>query len=383
MKKKILLTKGALDGHDKGIQVVAQALRNAGMEIVYGGLYCSPEEIVEMALQEDVDMIGISMLSGAHLGVFSETLKILKEKTEEDWFVFGGGVIPQKDIVTLEKMGVKRIFLPGTLTQDITNFVLEAQIMTKDWSDLIKRVKNGETLAASRLMTLIQRGDKKAKKAVAKFSSLKKDILLIGVTGPGGVGKSTLIDQLIRFFRKEKKTVGVLVCDPVSTSGGAFLGDRVRMQKHTLDQGVFVRSLAQHDNFKGVIPEIPDLVKIFGALKKDVIIVETVGVGQEDLGFRDMVETLIYTSMPGLGDEIQLLKGGVVETADFFVINQGDKLGADRTFQYFLSHTENVNQGNGWQPKVYKTNSLTGEGILELVNGIKKHKKFLLNQEHS
>jgi methylmalonyl-CoA mutase C-terminal domain/subunit len=128
-KKKIktLLVKGGLDGHDRGIKIVARALRDAGVEVVYGGLYCSPEEIVTTALQEDADLIGISIHSNAHLGIFSEVLKLLKKKTGENRIVFGGGVIPKKDIPLLEKMGVKKIFLPGTDTKDIVKFVLEVQ----------------------------------------------------------------------------------------------------------------------------------------------------------------------------------------------------------------------------------------------------------------
>lgn len=371
-KKKVLLAKGGLDGHDRGILVVAQALRDSGVEVVYGGLYCSPEEIVQMALEEDADMIGISMHSHAHLGVFSEVLKLLKKKTGEDWFVFGGGVIPKKDILQLQKMGVKKIFLPGTDTKDIANFVSGAPFKKREagsLSDLAERVKRGETPAASRLMTLIQKGNRRAKELVSEFPGVPKDTLLIGVTGPGGVGKSALINRLIHSFREEEKTVGVMACDPVSPiSGGSFLGDRVRMQDHTLDERVFIRSLAQYQNFKGVTPETPDLIKIFGAIKKDVILIETVGAGQVDLGFKDLVDTLILVLMPGLGDVIQILKGGVIETADIIVVNQSDKPGVDAMLQNLLTYFGNTK-------KIYKTNSITGEGVIELAEGIKEHKK--------
>ncbi len=381
-KIRVLLTKGGLDGHDRGILVVAQALRDAKIEVVYGGLYRSPEEIAAMALGEDVDMVGISILSGAHLGVFSEVLRILQEKTGKDWFVFGGGVVPQKDIPVLENMGVKKIFLPGTDTNDIVKFVLEAKLMKKNSSllDLTESTKRGEVLAASRLMTFIRKGSRRAKKLVSEFPNPQKETLLIGVTGPGGVGKSTLINKLIYYFRQENKTVGVVSCDPVSLSGGAFLGDRIRMQEHTLDPGVFVRSVAQYKNFKGVTSEIPSIIKIFGALKKDVIIVETVGVGQEDLGFKDLVDTLLLVLMPGLGDEIQMLKGGVIQTADILVVNKSELIGGDVMARNLLSYFGNIAKPDDWQPKIYKTSSISGEGIPELLEGIKEHKKFLLNK---
>lgn len=366
-KIRVLLVKGGLDGHDRGMLVVAQALRDAKVEVIYGGLYQSPEEITNMAIEEDIDAVGISMLSGAHLGVFPEVLKILKKKTKEDWFVFGGGIIPQKDIPALEEMGVRKIFLPGASTKDISKFVLGADLMVKKSSlpDLVKRLGKGEILAASRLMSLIQGGNKEAKKIADELSDAPEETFLIGVTGPGGAGKSTLINKLIHCFRKENKTVGVISCDPVSLSGGAFLGDRIRMQEHTLDPDVFIRSVVQYKNFKGAAPEVPQLIKIFGALKKDVILVETVGAGQEDLGFKNLVKTLILVLMPGLGDEIQMLKGGLIETADIIVVNKAELSGGDVMAQNLQDYFGNI----------YKTNSITGEGIYELIQAIKKHKE--------
>lgn len=370
LKKRIrvLLSKGGLDGHDRGILIVAQALRDAGVEVVYGGLYQSPEEIVGMAIEEDVDMVGISIHSHAHLAIFSEVLRLLKDKTSKnDWFLFGGGVIPQKDIPILYEMGVKKIFLAGTTTEEIAKFVLEAKIVAKKGSisDLIERAKNGEVLAASHLMTLIQKDRKKAQKMILALPPLKEDTLLIGITGPGGVGKSALINKLISAFLKENKTIGVIANDPVSLSGGAFLGDRIRMQGHTLDPRVFIRSLAQYENFKGVTPEAPYIIKVFGAMQKEVIILETVGAGQSDIGFRDLVGILVWVTTPDLGDEIQILKGGAIETADIIVVNKADKSQGELLFQDLLRYFGN-------SKKIYKTNSLTGEGISELVEGIKR-----------
>lgn len=231
--------------------------------------------------------------------------------------------------------------------------------------DLLERAKNGETFAAARLMTLVVRGDKKAKRMVSKLPALPKETLLIGITGAGGIGKSTITDGLIRSFRMQGKTVGVVACDPVSTSGGSVLGDRIRMQRHFLDGDVFIRSLTQRDNFKGVTPETPHIIKIFGAMKKDVIFVETVGAGQENLGFKELVKIMIFITAPGHGDEIQLLKGGVIETADIIVVNQSDMPGADITFQRILDYF-------GSTKKVFKTNAYYGRGIEELAAGIRE-----------
>lgn len=244
--------------------------------------------------------------------------------------------------------------------------------------DLIEKAKNGEVLAASRLMTLIQKGDKEAKILISELllSPSTEKTILIGVTGPGGAGKSSLINRLVVSFREEGKTIGVIAHDPVSISGGAFLGDRVRMQEHALNHGVFIRSLAQYENFKGVTPATPYIIKIFVLMQKEVIILETVGAGQSDTGFRKLVETLVWVTTPGLGDEIQLLKGGAIETADIIVVNKSDKTGGDLLFQELQTYF-------GDSKKICKTNSLTGEGIPELVEGIKEHKKSLLNKAAS
>lgn len=234
--------------------------------------------------------------------------------------------------------------------------------------ELVEKTKEGDVFAAARLITLIQRKDEEAEKLVSEFPNLAKDTLLIGITGPGGVGKSTLINKLIHFFTKEGKTIGVMCCDPASISGGAFLGDRVRMQEHSGNPGVFIRSLAQYENIKGVAPEVPYVVKIFGVLKKEVIIIETVGAGQENLGFKDQVEILVFILAPGFGDEIQLLKGGVIETADIIVLNKVDKPEAELSFQRLIRNFEGK--------KIYKTNSESGEGISELAEGIKELKNF-------
>lgn len=361
MKRKILLVKGGLDGHDRGILVIARALRDAGEEVIYGGLYRDPEEIASMAIQEDPDLIGISMHSGAHIEIFSDVLDILKKKTKKDWILFGGGIIPQKDIPALHELGVKKIFLPGTDTKKVVDFVKEVRPVKEagmPMEELVLRARCGDTLAASRLMTLVTRGNKEAKRVLA-------GPIVLGVTGPGGVGKSTLIGKLIRAFRAEGKTVGVVVCDPISVSGGSFLGDRIRMGEFFNDGGVFIRSLSQYENYKGVTPETPELIKIFELMKKDVVIVETVGVGQGDLGFKELVKTLVFVTRPRLGDEIQVMKGGAIETADIIVVNQSDQPGADET-QDILSREF------GTEKKIFRTNAITGEGIAELIAGIKE-----------
>jgi len=364
---KILLVKGGLDGHDRGIQIVTKALRDSGFDVIYGGLYCSPEEIAAITIQENVDVVGISTHSGNHLGIFSETIKILKEKTNTHWPIIGGGIIPANDIPALEKMGVDKIYLPSTNITEIVEFIKGLKLMKRkkeSQQKTIERILKGEVFAAASLMSLVEQGDNNAKKIISKLPDLSPQTIVVGITGFGGVGKSTLINKLIEHFRKDRKTVGVIACDPVSVSRGAVMGDRIRMKDHAQDEGVFIRSIVQRQNFKGVTPTTPSIIKILGAMKKDIIIVETAGAGQENSGFKDLVKVLVWVSVPGLGDKIQMLKGGGIETANIIVVNQSDKAASYLTFQDLKEHFENTK-------KICKTNSLTGEGISELVKAIK------------
>ncbi len=197
---------------------------------------------------------------------------------------------------------------------------------------------------------------------------------LVGITGPPGAGKSTLVDRLITNLRKDGKTVGVLAVDPTSPfSGGAILGDRVRMQAHAEDTGVFIRSMATRGHLGGLARTTAEAAIVLDAAGYDVVIIETVGVGQDEVDIVRMADVSVVTLVPGTGDEVQALKAGIMEIADIFVVNKSDREGADRTaasIEMMLATDEAM--GEGWRPPVLRTEATSGRGIDELLAMIER-----------
>lgn len=202
---------------------------------------------------------------------------------------------------------------------------------------------------------------------------------IVGVTGSPGTGKSTLIDCLIQRLREIRKTVGVVAIDPTSPfSGGAILGDRIRMQRHTVDDGVFIRSVATRGHLGGVSRSTHDIVTVMDSMGKDVIIVETVGVGQDGVEIIHLVHTNIVVIVPGMGDGIQAIKAGILETGDIFVVNKADMEDADIVlFEMETTIQMKCFQKGDWVPPVLKTDSLNNMGIKKLLDKIDQHRKYL------
>jgi LAO/AO transport system kinase len=202
---------------------------------------------------------------------------------------------------------------------------------------------------------------------------------IIGITGPPGSGKSTLVDKMIDILRKDGKSVGIVAVDPTSPfSGGAILGDRIRMQRHATDEGVFIRSLATRGCLGGLTRSTQDIINVMDAMGKDIILVETVGVGQDEVEVVNTAHTSIVVLVPGLGDDIQAIKAGIIEIGDLFVINKSDREGADKMERDLLMVLEmGHRRGNGWEPLIYKTEAISGKGVFELVYGIYRHKQAL------
>lgn len=242
--------------------------------------------------------------------------------------------------------------------------------------ELVQRLVNGDKRALAQLLTIIEREGPEAPEVVKAIHPHVGRGYCIGVTGPPGAGKSTLVDQLITHLRKQETspTVGVLAADPTSPfSGGAILADRVRMQRHYQDPGVFIRSMATRGSHGGLPRTTRRAVKCLDAYGADFIIVETVGVGQAELDIMDVADTVVVVLVPEGGDSLQAMKAGLMEIADVFVVNKADRPGANDMVKYVSSMLSMGTEGRQWMPPVLSTQANEGVGIQELAEAIDEH----------
>jgi LAO/AO transport system kinase len=246
-------------------------------------------------------------------------------------------------------------------------------------SQLAEAVIRGEVRAAARLMRDIDDEIPSAREELKALFPYTGRAHIVGITGSPGTGKSTLVDHIIQSYRQRKRTVGVVAVDPTSPfTGGAILGDRVRMQRHSTDEGVFIRSLATRGHLGGLSRSTHDIVDVLDAMGKDVVLVETVGVGQDEVEIVRLAHTNVVVLIPGMGDEIQAIKAGILEVGDIFVVNKADREGADKTVRELEIMLEMNNYGpDDWRPVVLKTEAIHHKGVEELVDQIERHREFL------
>jgi LAO/AO transport system kinase len=240
---------------------------------------------------------------------------------------------------------------------------------------LVEGVRSGDTRALARAITLVEDAWPEARDLLAALFPHAGGSLVVGVTGPPGAGKSSLVDRLTTHLRRRERTVGVVAVDPTSPfSGGAILGDRIRMQSHATDRGVFIRSMATRGHLGGLAVATDQVLTVLAAAGRDVILVETVGVGQDEVEVVDSADVSVVVLVPGLGDEVQAMKAGILEIADVFVVNKADRDGADR-LQAEIEAMLQLAGDDRPRPPVVKTVATEDRGTAELLEAVERFRR--------
>ena len=246
---------------------------------------------------------------------------------------------------------------------------------------MLQKIIDGNQLAGARIIRLLEEGDPEGLKMLKLLYPYTGNAYVVGITGPPGSGKSTLVNCIVSEFRKSGTKVAVVAIDPSSPiSGGALLGDRIRMRRHSEDDGVFIRSMATRGHLGGLSRTTRETVLVFDAMGYETIIIETVGVGQDEVEIAQFAHTSAVVSLPGMGDEIQVMKAGLLEIGDVLIVNKADKPGADDIVeQLHLMLEMKPISDSGWSPPVLKTTAVKYQGIPELVDTFRSHHRFLID----
>lgn len=362
-RPRVLLGKMGLDGHDRGVKVIARALRDSGVHVIYSGLWQTPRSLAISARDEDVDVIAASMMSNSHLVLGPKLIEALRELGRPDIPVYMGGILPQEDLPKLMEEGIARCFTTGTGLLDIVEAVRSA---VKPYTP---RVSSGSAAQLARDISLIHSGRTGA-------SGLRSDVKrrrpkrVIGITGSPGAGKSTLVAQLVGEYTrraKDNRSMGrcaVLAFDPMSPiTSGALLGDRLRVDFNNLDESVYYRSLAISGEDYHAVNEIVELIGgAQSGASYDTLFIETVGAGQNETKIRQHVDRTVVVLTPGMGDAVQMDKAGILEIADIFVCNKADHPGENELVR-------DLRDVAGRRP-VFETVATRGQGVPELLDAL-------------
>jgi LAO/AO transport system kinase len=258
--------------------------------------------------------------------------------------------------------------------------VLYTEHLSHDPQSLIERLRKGDARALARAISSVENrapGSYNLLKALFPHTGKAR---VIGLTGAPGSGKSTLVDQLAHHYRKQKKTVGIIAVDPTSPyTGGAILGDRIRMQNHFGDPGIYIRSMATRGSLGGLARTTADVTTVLDASGRDVVLIETVGVGQDEVDIVRLADITIVILVPGMGDDVQTIKAGIMEIADIFVINKSDYQGAERVEREIRAMQSLAIRKDGWTPPIVKTVASEGQGTDRLAEVIAQYEAFLAN----
>ncbi len=361
---RVLISKIGLDGHDRGAKVIVRNLRDAGMEVIYTGLWQTPAATVQAALQEDCDVLGVSLLSAAHMTVMPEVLRLAREAGIGSMPVIVGGIIPEQDKEPLRAMGCSGVFNPGTPMASIVETLTN---LAKSWrqarEDAAAPPNLKTTVGLAQAITAIVEGKRhRLESAIGGLQS--RGGFRVGITGSPGVGKSTFIGKLARKLRERGKRVAVVAVDPSSPiTGGSLLGDRLRMMSAEPDDGLFVRSLSSSGMTGGLAPHVDEIIELLVTAGYEIVLTETVGAGQNDVEVRKIAQEVLLLVMPGAGDSVQFDKAGVVEIATGFVVNKADLDGADKTIKELR---DSVHDGR----PVWSVSALRNEGFEPLCEWI-------------
>jgi LAO/AO transport system kinase len=250
--------------------------------------------------------------------------------------------------------------------------------MALDIKNWVERIRAGDPRALARAISSVENRSPESLELLKALFPHTGHARIIGLTGAPGAGKSTLVDQLAKEYRKQNKTVGIIAVDPTSPyTGGAILGDRIRMGSHYSDPGIYIRSMATRGSLGGLAGTTSDVAAVLDASGRDLVLIETVGVGQDEVDIVRLAEITVVMLVPGMGDDVQTIKAGIMEIADVFVINKSDREGADRVEREIRAMQSLSMRSDNWTPPIVKTVASEGHGTLELANAIASYENFL------
>jgi LAO/AO transport system kinase len=248
--------------------------------------------------------------------------------------------------------------------------------------DSIDQLRSGDPRALARAISTVENHAPGWVELLKELFPQTGHALTIGLTGAPGAGKSTLVDQVAKLYRKDDKKIGIIAVDPTSPySGGAILGDRIRMQEHFSDPGIFIRSMATRGSLGGLARTTADVAMVLDAAGRDVVMIETVGVGQDEVDIVRVSDITVVILVPGMGDDVQTIKAGIMEIADIFVINKSDRDGAERVEREIRALQSLATRGDKWTPPIVKTVATEAKGIEELAAAIKEYESYLIQKD--